>query len=229
MKKSSSKNWEKIYFEGKQLNRYPYDFVVSFVFRKFSAVPLAERKKVKILDLGCGAGNNAKFLAENGFSVYGVDCSETVIKICKKRFKGLRLEGKFIKCEFTKLPFKDNYFDLIIDRESLYANYLSDINKTVKEVYRVLKNDGELLSLMYNNFHPDIKLGKNVEDNTFRNFSEKSTFHQTGIVHFITQQEIKKVFFQFKIKNIMRHSLKGVFNKKNNFMEFDEYIIIAKK
>lgn len=229
MKKSFEKEWEKIYFNGRQLNKYPYDIVVSFVLRAFSNIPLKKRKNLRVLDLGCGAGNNSKFLAENGFSVYGVDVSATAIKVCKKRFKEWKLEGKFIKCEFSKLPFKNNFFDLIIDRESLYANHLSVIKKAVKEIYRVLKNDGKLLSCMYGVFHPEIKFGKEVSKNTFRNFPKESIFYQAGIVHVVDSKEIIEVFSQFKIENIIRHSLIEDYNKNKKFIEFDEYIIIAKR
>ena len=60
---------ENIYSEGKTLNKYPYDILVSIVARKYFSVE--NRKEVKLLDLVCGAGNNSKFLAEEGFSFLG--------------------------------------------------------------------------------------------------------------------------------------------------------------
>jgi len=45
----------------------------------------------KILDLGCGTGETAAFLAERGFDVLGIDPSETAIGIARQRSRpGLR-------------------------------------------------------------------------------------------------------------------------------------------
>lgn len=95
MANSFDKSWEEnIYFKGKQLNVYPYDVLVSIVAKNFFHIPKENKKKIKVLDLGCGAGNNAKFLAENGLSVYGIDGSATAISTCKKRFKEWDLRGR---------------------------------------------------------------------------------------------------------------------------------------
>ena len=56
------KKWEtEIYSAKRQLNKYPFDSLVSIVHYLF-------KKKIKnnisALDLGCGAGNNTKFLID---------------------------------------------------------------------------------------------------------------------------------------------------------------------
>jgi len=238
IKKSFNKIWEKNKyskvkhsdkFPYEKVNRYPYDLVVSIVARKFFNIPKEKRKKIKVLDLGCGAGNNAKFLSENGFNVYGIDWSKSAIEICKERFQKWNLKGSFIQGDFNKLPYQNNFFDLVIDRESLYANYFSEIKKTIKEIYKKLKKDGYFISFIYNTYHLDIKFGKKVEPNTYKNFSEESSFYQRGLAHFVDINEILELYSKFKIENIIRYSLSEVYDKTNRFMEFDEYIIILKK
>jgi 2-polyprenyl-3-methyl-5-hydroxy-6-metoxy-1,4-benzoquinol methylase len=44
-------------------------------------------KPCKTIGLGCGAGNNATFLASKGFDVTGIDISPSVIKIAKENAK----------------------------------------------------------------------------------------------------------------------------------------------
>lgn len=230
MARSFDKNWENnIYSKGKQLNLYPYDILISIVARKFFNIPKSERNKIKVLDIGCGGGNNAKFLAENGFDVYGIDGSETAIKICKKRFKEWNLKGNFIQGDFLKLPYKDNFFDLIIDRESLYANCFATIKKTIEEIRKRLRDNGLFVSFIYSSYHPDRKFGKLIKENTYHDFKEGSCFYKTGVVHFVDIPEISELYSKFKIENIIRHSLDEVYDKPNRFMEFDEYIIISKK
>ena len=113
------KIWENnIYAKGHHINSYPYDLVVSMVLKLYSNSTPKVRSKTRVLDLGCGTGNNSKFLAGNGFRVFRIDGSRSAIDICKSRFKKLSLKGGFVDMNFSKLPFEDNFFDLVIDRES---------------------------------------------------------------------------------------------------------------
>jgi len=182
-----------------------------------------------VLDLGCGAGNHSKFLAENGFDVYGIDGSRSVIKICKKRFKEWKLRASFEQGDFLNLPYKDSFFDLVIDRESLVANRFRAIKKAIKEVYKKLKNNGTFISFIYNSYHPDISFGKMIEINTYKDFKKGSSLYKTGVAHFVDLKEILELYSKFKIENIIRHSISEVYNKEKKIIEYDEYIIIAKK
>lgn len=231
-------SWEKQkYSKIKQLdsfpyekgNRYPYDLLVTIVARSFFKVPKKERGKIRMLDLGCGTGNNAQFLAENGFDVYGIDCSGSAVEICKEKFSKMRLKGNFIAGDFLELPYKDDFFDLAIDRESLYANKLSDIKKSIKQVYKKLKKGGLFVSFMYSSNHPDKKFGKEVEPNTFSNFSKESTFHERGVAHFAPLNEILRIYSDFNIESVMRHSFVRVHGNPSDSMELDEFVIICEK
>lgn len=227
--KSFNQNWEsKIYARGLMFNNYPYDLVVSLIAKKFFAIPGRERKKIKMLDLGCGAGNHTKFIAENGFAIYGFDGSSTAIKHCRKKFKSLGLEGNFVQGDFLNLPYDDNFFDCVLDRESLYANRPEDIKKAIAQVYQKLKPGGIFISFMYNDYHPDIKFGKKIGPDTYADFKSGS-FHNAGTAHFSGLKEIKIIFNKFKIEKILRHRLSEAGGAKNQLMQFDEYIIIAKK
>lgn len=225
-----NKSWEKnIYSQGKHLNKYPYDLVVSIIARKFFNIPEKERKNIKVLDLGCGGGNNAKFFAENGFDIYGIDASKIAVEVSKERFELWKLKGNFTQGNFSDLPYKNNFFDIIIDRESLCMNNYSDIKKAIVEVHKKMKKGGIIISFIYNSFHSDKEFGQMVEPNTYDNFSEKSRFYQTGIVHFVDLKEVSNIYSKFKIENIVRHSGTEVYDKQAKSIEFDEYIIIAKK
>jgi 2-polyprenyl-3-methyl-5-hydroxy-6-metoxy-1,4-benzoquinol methylase len=223
-------SWEdNIYAKGHQINSYPYDLVVSIVFHLFPRLSLKAISKMKVLDLGCGVGNNAKFLAENGFQVFGIDGSKTAIEICKTRFKKFGLKGEFVCDNFSKLPYKDDFFDLVIDRESLYSNDLPDMRKTLKEIHRTLKRDGKFVSFTFNSYHPDMKSGKAIGHNVYKMFKKGSVFYNTGIAHFTDWQDLLEVYSEFKLENVMRNSLTEVYNVDQRFMEYDEYIIIANK
>lgn len=52
--------------------RYPVDHVVRFVYRHLNVVP-RRRRRLRILDLGCGGGRHASMFANEGFDVVGMD------------------------------------------------------------------------------------------------------------------------------------------------------------
>ena len=96
------KKWESdVYGAGRQLNLYPFDVVVGFVARNFSRVN--DRKDVKILDVGCGAGNHAWYLAREGFSVFGIDGSASAISFAKSRLAKDGLSAELVVGDITDM------------------------------------------------------------------------------------------------------------------------------
>ncbi len=94
-------------------------------------------KTGKLLDLGCGNGELVKYLKErlgkNSFKFYGVDLSKVNIKRSGlKKAAQANLE--------SKLPFKDNCFDVVILQEVI--EHLRNRKRIVSEIHRVLKKNG---------------------------------------------------------------------------------------
>lgn len=56
-----------------------------------------------ILDVGCGGGQDSKFLAKNGCSVLGIDISKEMIRLAKK----LAPEGKYMVADLSELVAKE--------------------------------------------------------------------------------------------------------------------------
>ena len=76
----------------------------------------AELAPGRALDLACGAGRNALFLAKNGWHVVAVDGSPEAIRITKQRAKriGVTIETHVADLESAlPLPFDDASFDLV--------------------------------------------------------------------------------------------------------------------
>ncbi len=147
--KNKISTWERNYIN-KRFNKYPYDEVVSFIFKNYSN---AARCKIKILDLGCGGGNNSHFIAKEGFDLYAVDGSNESIKLTKKKLNFYNRK-KIIKSNFEKMPFKKNFFNCIVDRQSVSCNSISDIKKILNEVFRILKKGGKYLGFYFSLDHP---------------------------------------------------------------------------
>jgi arsenite methyltransferase len=100
--------------------------------------------KTKVLDIACGKGSTAFYLAEKyGCSVVGIDISEKLIQeandTCRK--KGLNNRVKFLVGNAMDLPFDDNEFDAAISQGILV--FVDDKSKTINEASRVIKNGGK--------------------------------------------------------------------------------------
>lgn len=74
--------WERV-FSSQSWGNYPGEDFIRFVANNF--YQNLNRGQVRILEVGCGPGANLWFMAREGFSVYGVDGSQTAIALAKSR------------------------------------------------------------------------------------------------------------------------------------------------
>lgn len=92
----------------------------------------------KILDIGCGAGRDAAVFVKNKFDYLGIDASEGMLKVARKRAK----DGKFRNMDFYKLNFPANSFDGTWAAASLLHIPKKKIKGVLKGIKRILKPDG---------------------------------------------------------------------------------------
>ncbi len=96
-----------------------------------------------VLDIGCGTGQTAAFLAERFHcQVTAVDNHPIMVEKARERFKNRKVSVNVMEGDTQHLDFADNSFDLII-AESVIV--FTDISKTLKELSRVLKSDGRMI------------------------------------------------------------------------------------
>ncbi|HMQ50518.1 MAG TPA: class I SAM-dependent methyltransferase [Anaerolineae bacterium] len=190
--------WEEnVYDQRRHLNLYPYHAVVGFIFRHFGQVK--NRASVRILELGCGAGNNLWFAAREGFSVAGIDGSPTAIEFARNRFASEQLTGDLRVGDFTVLPWHNNTFDIVLDRNALTHNRRGIIAAALREAVRVLIPTGRLLSIVYSNHHSEKQYGRHLGDNSYDNFTG-GYFAGLGTTFFASRRDIDNLFdFPLKV------------------------------
>ncbi len=89
-----------------------------------------EAKGIKVLDIACGMGRNAKLLAKMGFEVHALDISEVAIA----SLKGMEnIEAEVV--DFDAYALKENAYDLIV------CTYFLE-RKLFPQIERALKKDG---------------------------------------------------------------------------------------
>lgn len=106
-----------------------------------------------ILELGCGTGGLSVALARNGARVYAIEPSfyGVVASIERsRRYKDIR--GFFCRGVGEALPFKNNFFDLVIS--SAVLEHVQDLGKVAEEIFRVLKPNGKIYQEIPNYIFP---------------------------------------------------------------------------
>lgn len=103
------------------------------------------KKEYTVLDLGCGGGRNIEYFLTKGNKVYGIDHSETSVKMASEINKEAIESGR---CQISvgdvrSLPFENESIDIITAFETIY--FWDDIEECFKEIYRLLKNGGQFL------------------------------------------------------------------------------------
>ena len=80
-------------------------------------IRLAEDGEIsgRVLDAGCGTGENALYLASLGFEVWGIDSAPSAIKKAKEKAKKRGLPVNFLLSDTFKLQLLQNKFHTIID------------------------------------------------------------------------------------------------------------------
>jgi SAM-dependent methyltransferase len=93
----------------------------------------------KALDLGCGIGQYTKYLMDKGFDVISSDISSEALNVLSEHIEN----AKTIELDMSKkLPFEDNTFDLVFANLSIHYFDSATTVKVLKEIKRVIKNDG---------------------------------------------------------------------------------------
>lgn len=118
---------------------------------------------MKVLEFGAGIGGNAFTLVETyKVDVVGVDISKYMVDKGEERAKALGISDvcKFVHSTDDRLPFDDNTFDVVIAEAVLMY---TDVNKTIPEIFRVLKPGGKL---GFHDWSWTIKPEKDMEDLT---------------------------------------------------------------
>lgn len=97
-----------------------------------------------ILEAGIGTGSNILYYPE-GKNIYGIDFSPKMVEIAKDKAKKYGKDVDIRVMDIENLEFNDNTFDAIVT--SCVFCSVPDPIKGLKELKRVLKNDGKLFML----------------------------------------------------------------------------------
>jgi ubiquinone/menaquinone biosynthesis C-methylase UbiE len=98
-----------------------------------------------VLDVGCGAGREAVFLAQSGFNVIGLDFSEKALAIAKRRSVAAGVSVRWLCGNVSDIPLGDNSVDFVNDRGCLHHVPEKTRTQYGREIARVLRSGGYIL------------------------------------------------------------------------------------
>jgi len=134
-----------------------------------------------LLDLGCGRGEFLRGFARCGLQVFGVDQSAAARALCPQA----DVRSADLECE--PIPFDDNSFDVVYSKSVLEHFYHPE--NLVKEIYRVLKPGGLVISMV-----PDWEHNYRIyyEDYTHRTPFMLTSLRDIKLIHGFERVEVER-------------------------------------
>jgi 2-polyprenyl-3-methyl-5-hydroxy-6-metoxy-1,4-benzoquinol methylase len=159
-------------------------------------------KTSRILDVGCGTGRHSIELAKRGYSVTGIDLSESQLRLAKQKASEQSLEIDFLKRD-ARTPHFSNEFDLTI----MLCEGGFPLMETDEMNYQILQNaanalrpKGKLIFTTLNGLFPlfhsvkDFLAAEKKEGNASykNNTFDLMTFRDHSITEFVDDSNNKK-------------------------------------
>jgi len=134
------------------------------MYEDFNSFTSEKAKNKIVLDYGCGIGSVTQKIAKlNPSKLFGIDISEVSINKAIENAKNLNLQIDYSVDNCEKTKFRAETFDLVFGSGILHH---LNLKKSVEEINRVLKNNGEMVFLE--------PLGTNPIINFYRKLTPKS-------------------------------------------------------
>ena len=113
-------------------------------------------KTIKIIDIGCGTGRHAIELTKRGYSVTGIDLSESQLTRAREKAKDAGVEIDFQRHDARNLPFEGEFDLAIMLCEGGFSLMETDeMNFDIlKNATKTLKNNGKLIFTTLNGLFP---------------------------------------------------------------------------
>ena len=185
--------------------------------RRFGLICQAAGDKIngRVLEDGCGVGEYLAHLAIHAKQAVGLDYEF-------ERALEARIKVSEVICSAgEKLPFPDDYFDLVLSHEVL--EHVHDDQKTINEILRVLTIGGRLILFVPNRGYPfethgiywkgKYKFGNKLFVNYLpRKWRDKLAPH----VRVYTSTELTKLFIGQRVKVIQKTIIFGAYDNLIN-------------
>lgn len=139
---------EKTRTEYEEFFRRYDDYRYSKEFHILSNLDRIDFRNKKVLEIGLGQGADSEQIARRGGIFSGVDLTKEAVERTRTRFSLRCLSYETIEqASALELPFEDNSFDFVFSHGVLH--HIPEIEVAEREIFRVLRPNGELIVMLY--------------------------------------------------------------------------------
>ncbi|MEH7120882.1 class I SAM-dependent methyltransferase [Neobacillus vireti] len=170
--------------------------------RKEIFMDLALEKGSRVLFVGIGTGADLPFFLNKGYEITAVDYSADMLKVAKEKYTDSSVT--FLEMDAQKMDFSDESFDFIV--ASLILSVVPNPEKTITEMVRVLKIDGQFL--VFDKFVP-MKKKMKTKQLILRPII-KLFGTDIGLDFYNTYKSVENICVVMQDKNVM---MKGLYRK----------------
>jgi 2-polyprenyl-3-methyl-5-hydroxy-6-metoxy-1,4-benzoquinol methylase len=135
----------------------------------------------RALDLGCGTGTNAITLAQNGWTVTGIDFIRSAVHKAKSKTRQAGVTIDYVIQDVTQIDHLDRPYDLVLDIGCLHGLPPTQAIQYIRNLPDLLTNDGSYLLYALLAGSPQSKPGLTPEDIDLLNESLKPIWRKDGI------------------------------------------------
>ena len=135
--------WDDAYASGSYQKYWDYSYPSQELVAVVAALDLP--RGAVALDVGCGAGREAVFLAQTGFRVIGVDLSAKALELARQRASEAGVSVDWREGSVLHLPVEDAVADFANDRGCFHHIGEADRPAYARELVRALKPGAKLL------------------------------------------------------------------------------------
>jgi len=141
--KSGQRGTEEFFQEAEKV-RYKYHFYLADLFDWIAA----QKPGGKLLEIGCSMGTDLLQLARRGLNVTGIDLTAAGIELARQRFELYGIPAELKVDDAENLSFSNDSFNVVYSFGVLH--HTPDTQRSIAEVYRVLKPGGLAVIMLYN-------------------------------------------------------------------------------
>jgi len=125
--------------------------------RRVTMLTSSIKPNSNVLEIGCGTGYFTKEIVKTKAKICAIDISEDLISIARNEINDENIEFKIENA--YEMTYPDNTFDFVIGSSVLHH---LEMDKSVSEIYRVLKPGGAIFFTEPNMMNPQIAIQKNI-------------------------------------------------------------------